>query len=724
VKKNKKRQPRITYRMGKKRLVDKQATASGTLRVNGVYDTRKGRFVSQYDALLSAASALEPENEGKIPAEPPTREPVRPSAMTAVMEACFDGQVPVKTRRKLQHGQALAVILLVPTADWVSPMARFFKQRFGSRWVLHSRDGSNRRTHSASVGNDEISADLARGVCVAGISTDVSVLPRALASAADMTIRIMPPDASVLRTATARFTMKFAPSFPATIGAGLDLHEILAAFRPGTGPQRIMGRLAAATAIVRGEVDDERLPALEDAVEYGEARMLGLQLAEDITALRENRIKWKDLLKGICLAGEPGVGKSLFARILARQCGIPLVSFNVADLFKQSGYLDETLRALNAVFDRSASLANPCSLLFIDECDGFPSRQSLGSGSQNDASRNRDYWLPLLGQLFCRLDNAFAASRGNIIVIAATNEPQSLDPALLRPGRFERVVRIERPDAAGVENILKFHVAGDLPDGEVADVARMIERLTGAEIMELVREARRIARQAGRPLAAADLRKAALSSEVIPAAAEWRICVHEAAHAVAAMAIGHGRVSHCVVGARAGMSDRTLIALDDGGLPTRSVIEARVTVLLAGRSAERLLLQDGPSVGAGGDIGSDLAAATAAVASLHLSYGMAETIAYHGTQREALEAIRYDAAMRTVVEADLQRLQRRAEVVVKLHREAVLAIAEALRSARHLSGDALRILFDAHPASRSPRLRSITTASRTHRKRNSCRQDS
>ncbi|WP_370196272.1 hypothetical protein [Bradyrhizobium elkanii] len=271
------------------------------------------------------------------------------------------------------------------------------------------------------------------------------------------------------------------------------------------------------------------------------------------------------------------------------------------------------------------------------------------------------------------------------------------------------MVRLERADAAGVENMLRFHVNGDLPDRHLPEIAAMMERSTGAEIMALVREARRIARHAGRPLVAGDLQAALLMTEKLPLKTDWRICAHEAGHAVTALAIGYGRVSHCVVGARTGNANRTLILPHEEDLPTRRTIEDGATVLLGGRAAERVLLASGESIGGGGAEDSDIALATEAIASVHLAWGLGGNVAYLSSRKEALEAVRYDRLLRELVEADLQRLQGRAEKIVKAHRNVVVEVAKALQNRRHLSGDAVYAIFEQHRPGRPVRRKQVST---------------
>lgn len=695
------KKPTIACRMVPKRLVDLRATPRN-LFTDGCFDIMSRRFIDLKPPKDSEVETVD-QDEESIPFKPVKRR--RPSAMTAVIGAAFEAAVSKEVFRKLEHGQALAAIVLVPSPAWVEPMMEYFSATFGNRWRLQVRDGKN-RAQSGEVGSDEVSRDLARGLCVAGISADAKLLPRALVASVDITIRVMTPTPGVLRTAVARFAKRSPNCIPPGLGAGLDLHETLACFRPGTGPRKIVQRLESATTALRGEVVEERLPDLKSAVEYGEARIFGLQLARDIAAFRQGSVGWGDLQKGICLVSEPGCGKSLFARMLARECGVPIVVSSCADWFTKSGYLDDVIRSMRSVFDRCAALANPCAIAFLDEVDAIPNRDDFASS--NSGSRNKDYWLPLITDLLLRLDNSMGSSstsspRHGVIVVAATNNPHGVDPALLRPGRLEKMVRLERADAAGVENMLRFHVAGDLADRRLREIAGMMERSTGAEVMALVREARRIARHAGRPLAAGDLKAALLPAAKIPLKTDWRICLHEAGHAVIALAIGYGRVSHCVVGARTGSTNRTLVQADENDLATRRTIEDRVTVFLGGRAAERVLLAGGESMGGGGDEGSDIGLATEAIASLHLTWGLGGTVAFLGSRKDALEAVRYDRSLRDVVEADLQRLQERANRVVDAHREAVVAVAKALQRRRHLSGDAVRAIFDTHRPVRSSR---------------------
>lgn len=487
--------PRLGYRMLPKNLAAMHGVPS-TILLDRVFDRATRSYMnSKRPPFEEPAFDLDPE-DGDIPL--PSAVADR-DVMTAVVGAAFDAAISPKIRRQIDQAKAMAVVIVVPTPAWVAPVSQYFRATFGSRWHAYERAGSNRIAgHEMLEGSNSVAAALSEGQCVVGLAADVKLLPKALVIAADITIRLATPTGSVLRTAIAKFCRRSAEELPDAIAAGLDLHDILAAFRPGSGPQRIAQRLAAAAVAIRGEVSEERLPDLADAVEYGEAQRWGLLLARDVADFRAGKISWAeaDLPRGIVLQSEPGLGKTLYPKLLSRACSMPLVETSVADWFTAGdrGTLDQVLRHLRDAFQRAEALGQP-TVLALDECDGVPSRATLDS-------HNRDFFVPIVSELLLRISQSH-----QLVIIAMTNNAAALDPALVRPGRLEKIIEIVRPDFAGTKNILKFHVNGAFDDAELADIARLAEGSTGAEIMALVRDARRIARHAGRPFAVADLRE-------------------------------------------------------------------------------------------------------------------------------------------------------------------------------------------------------------------------
>ncbi|MHC2674479.1 hypothetical protein ACVI1J_006642 [Bradyrhizobium diazoefficiens] len=257
MKKTKRRRsPGIAVRWGKKRLVDQHCMAPGTVLIDRIFDRDRGRFEDPDD---------KPEVEGNfyLETEDDTDSPApdgRPEAMTALVGATFEAAASPEVRRKLRHGQALCAIVVVPTAAWVLPVSDHFRRSFGDRWLQHTRSRPNWRGLGGSSGSSAVSGALSGGRSVAGISADVSLLPRALVGAADLIIRLAPPTAAVVKTAIGRFAGRAPVELDDAALAELDLDDLLAAFRPGTGAQRIAQRLAAAGAALRAHTNHKETP--------------------------------------------------------------------------------------------------------------------------------------------------------------------------------------------------------------------------------------------------------------------------------------------------------------------------------------------------------------------------------------------------------------------------------------------------------------------------------
>jgi hypothetical protein len=232
-----KNNPHITYRMLPKKL--------SALRVSEQQISRPTGDGRDADEIFwpNDAFELRPDemDEGDS----------HPEAIRCVVAAAFEAATSAAVRRRLHHGQALAVAVLVPGPFWVAPTSSHFGETFGSRWRLIrplSIVAGRRPTNTEVI----VASELSHGQSVAGISADVRALPRSLVLSADITIRIVPPSPAVLCSAIRRFTNRAATEdLLDNIGADLDLVEIVACFRPGSGPQRIAQRLVAAAAALK-----------------------------------------------------------------------------------------------------------------------------------------------------------------------------------------------------------------------------------------------------------------------------------------------------------------------------------------------------------------------------------------------------------------------------------------------------------------------------------------
>jgi cell division protease FtsH len=617
----------------------------------------------------------------------PATKKTSPSARCSLVAAAFLEATSGGVRRLLKDTTSLALVVLVPGRSWIEPVKTLFVARFGERWYAVETDTSKTIQQKAER-NKDVAHYLARGYPVVGFAVERDALPTALTTAADLTIRMNTPRCSTIGRVIRLFTGKPAPAeIDENVAFGLEFHDLLTAFRPNSSPAEIVERLRKAAAAVRGASTNERLPKLEEAIEYGEARTWGMALARDIADYRAGRLDWQDVDRGAVLFSEPGLGKSIFARILAQACGVPLVAFSIADLFANSpGFLDSVIKASRAMFERAAAMA-PCCILFLDEIDALPNRATM-------SSRGRDWWTSVVTDFLLSLDNAVAGKRAGIVVIGATNYIEGVDAAILRPGRLERMIEIKRPDFAGAANILRFHLNGELSDTDLSEIAHLMDGFTGAEIMMAVRGARRIARYAGRKLGRDDLLECVAPVEDVPPDALNRSCIHEAAHAVASLAVPSGILKRSIVGSTASSVGRTLIEMDTDDLLTRDSVERRAVVLLCGRAAEQILIGNA-GLGAGGDDDSDLAQVTRFVATLHASAGLGETLTYTVSYQDALLAVRTDRELRIKVEQHMRALEARANELVHRNRDAIVAVADRLRTHRQLSGEEVRRIVEA-----------------------------
>jgi cell division protease FtsH len=594
-----------------------------------------------------------------------------------LMISAIEATTTESQRGALRSRGQLAVVVIVPDLAWVGPMRIYFQQVLQFP-VSFARDGSNRARDKSTVGNDEVSAHLAAGARVVGIAASVEMLPATLVSAADMRLTVAAPDARMVVSVMQRCLTGPLPDLARDddLLAGLGLDDIVAAVRPRSTCEAAVARLRGVAAARTALGSGKRLPQLETAFEFGAARMWGLDLARDIADYRAGRISWSECSKGVILTSPPGFGKTILVQMIADSARVPLVVASIGDLFaSSSGHLDGVIKATAEVFARALSLAP--SILLWDELDALGNRATMDQ-------RGKDWWSSVIGFFLSSLDGA--TNRNGVTVCATTNFPDEIDIALRRPGRLERVIEIAPLDLVGTANVLRYHLEGALGDDAIAEAADLMLGATPADLMMAVRDARRAARHAGRPLATEDLFDPAGATGRIPADLLFRMSVHESAHAVITLVLQAGHLMG--VRLKPGGGSAT-VAFPDADMPTREDIERRVVSVLAGRSGERLLVAS-LSLGGGGGLSSDLAQATAMIASLHLSDGEGEGLSWVCPRGDAVKMLPTIPGLKPAVDRELAELQSRADGMVERHRHAILAVAAALSEKRRLTGSAVR----------------------------------
>ncbi|MCJ2065984.1 AAA family ATPase [Methylobacterium sp. J-088] len=585
-------------------------------------------------------------------------------------------------RRRVAGSRSLALVIEAPSEGYVAPL-RDAASRLADFHFQCVRTGSDKVRDKPTYENALVSEKLARGGRICGVSQDPKrYLPSALMAAADLRVSVRSPSNAILTEVIRQATGRRPRNLPPALAAGTDFDTLCAAIRTGSTPRQCVRRIQAIAAQAGVDATVSKAPLLETTVGYGDAHGWGMRLVADLAAWRRGTLPFESIDRTVVLASDPGLGKTTYVRSLARSTGLPLISTSVSSWFSSgSGYLDSMIKECDRVIALAASQSP--AILFLDEIDALPSRKSV-------SNRNRDFWTPLINHILLSIDSAITGPANNLIVIAATNFAENLDPALVRPGRFNRIIRIERPDAGVMALILRQHLGDDLPGADLSGVAAVIEGETGAVAMGLVTTARARAREAGRELQLVDLMAEAIPVDDRPVEVLLACALHEAAHAVIAHLCGIGTVTtiSCVPQGTSG--GHTRIHEPRGMLMTRARHEAIVMALLAGRAAEE---QAGVvSSGAGGSARSDLARATREVAALHVSLGLAGRLSYRADPENLHTVLSVDASLSRAVEADLQRLYAHARDLVRTHWSTITAVADAVMEARTIGGAAFRAI--------------------------------
>ncbi|WP_433464937.1 ATP-dependent zinc metalloprotease FtsH [Spirillospora sp. CA-142024] len=351
-----------------------------------------------------------------------------------------------------------------------------------------------------------------------------------------------------------------------------------------------------------------------------------LEELEEIKDFLQNPAKFQSIgakiPKGVLLYGPPGTGKTLLARAVAGEAGVPFYSISGSDFVEM--FVGVGASRVRDLFEQAKT--NAPSIIFIDEIDAVGRHRGAGLGGGHDEREQT------LNQLLVEMDGFDV--KGGVILIAATNRPDILDPALLRPGRFDRQVTVDRPDLEGRKGILRVHGRGKpfAQDVDLDVIARRTPGFTGADLANVINEAALLTARFDRKLIDMDTLEESIDrvmagperkTRVMSEKEKKIIAYHEGGHALVAHALPNSDPVHKVTILPRGraLGYTMTLPMEDKFLTTRSEMTDQLAMLLGGRTAEELVFHE-PTTGAANDIEK----ASSIARNMVTEYGMSERL--------------------------------------------------------------------------------------------------
>ena len=417
--------------------------------------------------------------------------------------------------------------------------------------------------------------------------------------------------------------------------------------------------------------------------------------------------------KGVRVVGPPGTGKALLARAVAGEANVPFFSISGSDFVEM--YVGVGASRVRDLFDQAKK--NSPSIIFIDEIDAVGRHRGAGMGGGHDEREQT------LNQLLVEMDG-FGANEG-VIVIAATNRPDILDPALLRPGRFDRQVTVNYPDTKGRVAILKVHAKGKpiAPDVDFESIAHATVGFTGADLENLLNEAALLAARTGKKaITMAEIDEAALKVEVgsekkshkMNEKAKRLTAYHEAGHAVSNFYLDHVDPVHQISIIPRGMAGGYTLhrPTEDKNYTSKNEMLDSLVSLLGGRVAEALVIGD-VSTGASNDIER----ATEIARSMVTKYGMSDKlgpIAFGDQSNEVFlgkdfnHVRNYSESVASQIDEEIERIVKdaysRTKEILSEHIDKLHAVAQALLKEEKIDGKEFEAIMkgEQQPAEAEP----------------------
>ncbi|QNE90172.1 ATP-dependent zinc metalloprotease FtsH [Corynebacterium incognita] len=408
--------------------------------------------------------------------------------------------------------------------------------------------------------------------------------------------------------------------------------------------------------------------------------------------------------RGVLLYGPPGTGKTLLARAVAGEAGVPFFSISGSDFVEM--FVGVGASRVRDLF-KQAKENSPC-IIFVDEIDAVGRQRGSGMGGGHDEREQT------LNQLLVEMDGF--GDREGVILMAATNRPDILDPALLRPGRFDRQIPVTNPDLKGREQILKVHAKGKPlgPDADLSMLAKRTAGMSGADLANVLNEAALLTARIGGTVITADALEEATdrviggprrSSKLISELEKKITAYHEGGHTLAAWAQKHiERVYKVTILARGRTGGHAMTAQeDDKGMYTRDEMYAQLVFAMGGRAAEELVFGS-PTTGAS----SDIEQATKIARAMLTEYGFSPelgTVKYGKEQGDPFAgygggggSIEYSDKVAATIDEQmaylLDRAHEQAYKILESHRDYLDTLAEQLLEKETLRRPDLEVIFE------------------------------
>lgn len=590
-------------------------------------------------------------------------------------EAALNQLVPSALDKRLRGAVPLIVLVETPSSAWTDALRQQFGRRYPEARVRGYKAAQKRSMFSQDQ-EDQLILSLRHGQTVIAVSPDVAgLVPETLRHAADNTLLFTGLSLTSLNDAIGIITGK---TLRLSVGAEvpqLDLPELSATIRPHSSATECLVRMKRVASRKADDlVTSSAVPPVTDLPLTAPVRQWADQLLINMGQLERGDLTMHQAPFTL-LGGPPGTGKTLLAESIAKAAGWRFVSTSAQAWFSNGdGYLGGVTKQMAQFFAQLAE--HPKTVGLVDELDAIPNRATLDD-------RNREWWTTVVTGLLLHVDK-LRQSTTPALLLGASNYPERIDAALLRPQRISRVLRVEPPKTSDeIGAFFRFCLNGTLEDEAIT---RLVELAMGfglptpAQIADWCGTAKTTALGAGRALCLEDLERAMIGQDLRSMEEQHRVAVHEAGHAVVAAALGVPIQSVSIL-AQGDTGGSVLAKLRTIDLD-RVRVEKLVTAALAGRAADQMLLGIADAAAT-----SDLLMATGLLVDAHHKWGLYDQLLVADVDINTLHQLGQQT--RDAVESVLQGLMRRAQNLVRQHELVIRALARELIEKRVLSGEAL-----------------------------------